>query len=303
MSKIIKSGKIRPSKKVTAEALFRKALPRQPKITPQRLFFKAQQILTKFSKQPVKYRPTPAKLIKAKKIKTLPTEFVDTRKRRIFPKGAKPLLTHEKTFLRRYLMGDDEDPTDIIWIHLSEKGLTFFSKIDDKRLYGKNADEIAIQMRRIHNSMLAHGAKEISRYVPKDTGSLRWSLLNSMSKRLSQVPQSKPSNIGNLVLRISLYTDLPYLEYVVKPRIIFSKKGSRPMVIAHSKGMRIRSRKTGKYLHDPDAKFYFLALIRLHLKAQARRLTRGMISSLSRQWGMAYNTVKSFFKYRGYKFR
>lgn len=302
MSKIIKSGKIQSSKPITAEAIVGKYIPSQP-ITPQRLYFKTQQILKKFGKRAIKIRIKPSQRIRAKKIKAFPTKFVDTRGKKIFPKGMKPLATHEKSFLRRYLAGGEEDPSDIMWIHLSEKGIKFFSKMQNVYLRRKLIDEIAVQMRRIHNSLLAVGAKEISHNVPKDTGLLRWSLLMSMSKRLSLVPNTKPSDIGGLVLRISLYTDLPYLQYVLKPRTITSKKGSRSMIIAHSKSMRIRSKKTGEYLHDPDAKFGFMSLIRMHLKTQARRLTRAMISSLSRQWGMSYNEVKSFFKYRGYKFR
>ena len=304
IKKIAKSGKVTKSRPLTPEALFGRIIPRQPKLTPQRLFIKAQKILARFGKQPQRVKITGSHRRRVKHKKTLPKKYTDTRVKRIFPKGIKPLATHEKSFLRRYLMGDKKDITDIMWIHLSAKGLKYLEQTEknSRKIYRKSLDDIAIQMRRIHNSLVAYGAKEISHNVPKDTGSLRWSLLTSMSKRLSLIPSSKPSDPDKLVLRVGFYTDLPYLEYVVKPRMIQSKKGSRPMIIAHSKGMRQRSRKTGEYLHDPNAKFGFMSLIRMHLKAKARTLTRTTLSTLSRQWGMTYNTVKGLFKYKGYRF-
>lgn len=296
MPKVNKTGKVIASKKVTAEALFSRVFPTK-KISAATLFLKARQMLEAYGKRPVTIRHTPAERIRAKKERALPTGFVDTRKKKIFPSGIKPLTTHEKTFLRRYLTGGEEDPNDIIWIHLSEKGLKFFSDMQNKALIRKSIDEVAVQMRRIYNSLIAYAAKEIGKYVPKDTGTLRWSLLMSLNKRLSLVPKAKPPGVGDLILRMSMYTDLHYLQYVNAPA-----KG-RNIRIAHHRSMRIRSKKTGEYLHDPDAKFGFMSLIRMHLKNRARSLTRSMLSTLATRWGMGYSEVKGLFRYRGYKFR
>lgn len=291
-------GKIIPRRpKTTAASLFGKFIPRQPKLTPQRLFTKVQQALTKFGSKPKRIKPVSYQVNRSKKKSTISTKFTDTRSRNIFPEGNKPLVTHQNTFLRRTLRGSSEDPVDIMWIHLSANGNRFFDQITHVGIRARMVDQVATEMRRIHTNLLVYGISEVQRTVPKDTGLLRWSLITSMNRRLSLVPSTPLYDYKNLILRISFYTDLDYLKYVN------SQTKGRTIRIAHHRSMRQRSRKTGEFLHDPDAKFGFMSLIRVHLKTRARQLTRTMISTLSRSWGMNYNGIKSLFKYRGYRFR
>ena len=282
-------------KKITTAGRLRKVIPHQPKLTPERLFVKAQELLAKFGKKTEVIAPSPIRKVGRK----FPKSYAHMKPKAvgIFSDGNKMLTTHNKTFLRREFMNDADDPSDIMQIRLSANGVRFFEDIERKYIRARMIDEVAIQFRRIHSSLQAFGISEINKYVPKDTGLLRWSLITSMSMQLSTVPSTKPGDINGLKLRIGFYTDLEYLKYVNNP------KKARSLRIAHHRSMRQRSRKTGEYLHDPDAKFRFMSLIRLHLKSRARQLTRSMLSDLSRRFSIPYNEAKSLFRYKGYKFR
>jgi len=288
-------------KKITTAGRLRKVIPHQPKLTPERLFVRAAELLAKFGKKTEVLAPSPIRKVRRK----FPKSYAHMKPKAvgIFSDGNKMLTTHNKTFLRREFMNDADDPSDIMQITLSANGVRFFEDIDRVYVRMRMIDEVAIQMRRIHSSLQAFGITEINRYVPKDTGLLRWSLITSMSMQLSTIPSTKPGDINGLKLRIGFYSDLDYIKYVNEPRMIISKKGAKAMVIAHHKSKKQRSRKTGEYLHDPNAKFRFMSLIRLHLKTRARQLTRSMLSTLSRTFSIPYNEAKSLFRYKGYKFR
>lgn len=269
-------------KDISAEAMLHKYIP-QRKISAERLFYHAQKMLSKIGKGKIDYKFHQKKDLK---------KYTDTRR-----KDIENLEHRHPTYLRR-LYGDETNKNDIAWIYLSEKGKDHLRGMRNiKGLYQKSMDDISLELRRIYNKILAVGAKEINLYVPKDTGMLRWSLLASLGKRLSIVPSFKPSASHDLELRVILTTDLPYVKYVN------TQQKGRKFRIAHHRSMKIRSRKTGEYLHDPDAKFGFMSLIRLHLKEHTRKATRSMLSSLANKWGMNYNYIKSLFKYQGFKFR
>ena len=275
-----KGMKYKPKTEMTAEALFHKIIPKRPKITAERLFLKAQQMISRFGQK--------------EKIEEKRKKITDATKK------WKKITDVKKDPIKFPITPISEKKPAIMKIIISEKGHKFIEDLGKK--FGRQfLDDIAIELRRIWSNLLAIGAKEINTRVPRDTGMLRWTLLTSLGSRYSVVPSTKPTSSAHAVLVVNFYSDLPYLQYVVAPHT--HPYTGKPVRVAHHRSEKRRSRGKEKYLHDPDAKFGFMSLIRLHLKEQARRLTRSMIRSLSTRWGIPYNQIKGFFKYIGYKFR
>ena len=299
-----KKFKVKGAKTITAGDIARKFRTPQQKYTAERLFVKAQKLLAKWGKPPKRVKYTHKK--KQRKIpKKLPTSLQDSKPVAVFKKVFRQPISNAlvayqmigfDAFTRTYLQSSRKSPNDVIWIKLSSKGEMYLSNFKSyPKLYRQVLNDVAYQMRVIRSSMSAYAAAEIARYVPRDTGNLRWSLLTSLNESVSTVPKISPKKNEDIELRMGLFSDLPYLEYVDKPK--------KPIKVRHSKSEKIRSRKTGEYLHDPHALTGFMSLVTMHLKSRARILTRTMLSALAGRWGMKYNEIKSLFSYKNYNFR
>lgn len=311
MVKVGKDFKLKSAKTITAQDILRKYRTPSQKFTAEKLFLEAKKILAKWGKPPKKvkysYKPRRKHTTKTQKFtKKLPTSLADSKPKAVFKHAFKGTISNQlaayqmigfDAFTRTYLQSSRKSPNDVIWIILSSKGEEYLDNFKSyPRLYRQVLNDIAYQMRVIRSSMSAYAAAEIARYVPKDTGDLRWSLLNSLNESVSTVPKISPKNNKDIELRMGLFSDIPYLEYVDKPK--------KPITVRHFKSQKIMSRKTGEYLHDPHALTGFMSLITLHLKSRARILTRTMLSALAGKWGLNYNKdVKPLFKYKNYNFR
>ena len=295
--------KLLPQGTKTLKSLIPKTKPLIPKARPlkqildirrkktefHKLFIASQKILFK---QP-KFRKKRVKKTKTKLVRSglLPTKIGDSRKpvrvRRILPSipTGKAVYSPPITSV-----------SQICWVKLSPTGKKELKSAEnfDLRFYRAMMADIARVMIDLRLALTTKAAQIIGRHVPRDTGDLQESLLESMIGNSLVTPPINPRNKKQIELRIGLFSTIPYLKYVNEP--------DRIITVRHRRSQRIVSYRGGRhYLHDPYAKTKFMFTVKAALRMEARKLTRDMLRSLRQKWKPAYtyNQVKGFFKYTG----
>lgn len=142
------------------------------------------------------------------------------------------------------------------------------------------------------------GEQVIMKYVPSDTGALRTSLIRSMMKPLSIVPQENPFIPSHIKLKLSVYSDKKYLNYVNTGTYTHPKTGKKHKIqLAHSG--YTQSRRTGKLLFDPDAKYDSLSFVRMKIKERANKEYKNFLRQIANVFGIKYMEAKRFFTTKG----
>ncbi|KKM80070.1 hypothetical protein LCGC14_1343550 [marine sediment metagenome] len=182
----------------------------------------------------------------------------------------------------------------VIHIKLSPNGKKELesAKDFDMRFYRSRMKDIADGMNVLYLALRATAAQLISRHVPKDTGDLRRSLLSSMSSKSTKFPPNKPRRENQLELHVGFYSDIPYLTYVNRPRVVINVRHHRNQGIISYRGGR-------HYLHDPTAKTKFMFTTKAAIRQAAKNLTKEFIRRLYIKWGYTRPYVKSLFRYPG----
>lgn len=260
----------------------------------RQLFIKSQKILHRRFKS-IKYHPKTKKSKKIKKIKVRrhKVSIVDAQgSKTILSTRISPQISGKSILTSYYPLR--LKTSRLINVKISNKGKKELNIVKagvfGRRKFRNMLEDIAIEMNIYLESMIVEAARKIAYYVPRETGDLQVSLLNSMNSNLSTIPQLRPTRISQLELIVGIYSDIPYAQYVDRPK-------RTPYVVKHYKSQGKMGRRSGEFLHDPNAVKAYISILMLHLKPFARRFGTKMIRNLARRWKLNHKIVRPMFKF------
>lgn len=146
-------------------------------------------------------------------------------------------------------------------------------------------------MLELHEKVIGYAWELIEKYVPRDTGALRDSLLSS----LTEVSSIVPSDVQNLELKLRFFSELGYAGIVNR---------MPNKMIQHDQSEGIRGR-TGLVKHDPDAVKGFFSVVILNLQNAIKNVfIKEFIQDVRKiiyngYYPISYNYAKSLFRYKG----
>ena len=103
--------------------------------------------------------------------------------------------------------------------------------------------------------------KVIMKKVPSDTGMLRKSFIKSVSDQNSIFPKLTVSSLSDLKISMRWFSELEYAGIVNK---------MPTGMVRHHRNQKIRSWRTGKFLHDPEAVGMFFYTVKYDIQRKIR---------------------------------
>ena len=97
--------------------------------------------------------------------------------------------------------------------------------------------------------------------VPSDTGMLRKSFIKSVSDQNSIFPKLTVSSLSDLKISMRWFSELEYAGIVNK---------MPTGMVRHHRNQKIRSWRTGKFLHDPEAVGMFFYTVKYDIQRKIR---------------------------------
>lgn len=167
----------------------------------------------------------------------------------------------EAVTITRYALG----PSRIVSVELTSEAKRIFNLLPPS-MRTEFLQIIQLGMRILYNSVVYYASKIINRLVPKDTGTLRSDMLDSIIN--TKMPPY--SNIKLTNIDIQLSSKLEYSQYVNEmPQSSLRHFGEK------------RSWRTGQPLYDPYAVHHFFEKVRRALKREIKNVyIKGFYNSL-----------------------
>ncbi|MCP4651710.1 MAG: hypothetical protein GY853_16735 [PVC group bacterium] len=203
---------------------------------------------------------------------------------------------------RRRINNPRQEPNDICWIFISDKGAGYFNwlKEEDKDEYLDMLNDIGVLMRKVHSWIYARRMDYgVLKYIPSKTGALRENYASSLEAKNQILPRATPRGLKDLVLRIGYYTTLKYAEYVKKlptKSLSHGRGGKNPDKFGYV------GKKEKVELKDKHAEVNFEKKSSDALRKIAQLNTRRMMNILANTWGWTPQEVRWLFKTKDFGF-
>lgn len=171
----------------------------------------------------------------------------------------------------------------ILSINISAKGMKFLmDNIYDAYYLDEIKHAITDAMRDLWTKIWNYGKTQINRYVPKDSGDLRKSLIQSLSDdplKGCYIPNLEEKNPRRIRLEIRIFSDITYGGIVNNMPNDFLQHPN----IYHLSGMKGKS---GKTLNDPHAVKGFFSMVILKIKMMIKgKYIRAFIKDIEETFG------------------